>query len=442
MIHSTKARFAARRKSVSSSAANTPTLPTYLQVLLKVITEKPTDAVTSFENLSVACKEEKVSLPPAPESSEEASGPVLDWATTSSALFVKADDPPEGVAAPDLMADATMYAWAGVSFGNTETYRLYLSIKKFCETLDGGYEAVKFWGKIITRNGDYFVCYGRTPDDPEDMDAAKMEGKDGANKYTYFVTKSPSSPWVALPHVTMAQIVTARKIRRLLTGDLEAGVPSFPPFPGVEKNLLRAMIAQITADCAIAPNGTFEADEDGANIVPASNEDGPLEPKTCEELLEAGNWQHYELRINTLGRCTALPEPEDAEDYEPPEGDGPAGLLEAVGDEGEEYGTNWSFRPCPGGQGTTSTSCVKGVSLDWPGAFSVGGGSQFVNIYVGNGLKYAENTYTPPLPSTISSEWKPEEEEEAEVEAGVFPIEGKDVTADPTPPAEEGEDED
>ncbi|GMI32439.1 hypothetical protein TrRE_jg4778 [Triparma retinervis] len=384
----------------------------------------------------------KVTLPPAPEDPSTATGPVLDWATSTAALFVKPDEAPEGVPAPDLMKDATLYKWAGVSFGDTETYMLNLSLKKFCESLDGGYEAVKFWGKIITRDGDYFVCYGKTPEDPEEMDATKMEGKDGANKYTYFVTKSPSSPWVALPNVTMAQIVTAGKIRRLLTGDLEAAVPSFPPFPGVEKNLLRAMIAQITADTAIAPSGTFEADEDGANIIPAANEDGAPEPKTCEELLEAGNWQHYELRINTLGRCTALPEPEDAEDYEPPEGDGPAGLLESCGEEGEGYTTGWSFRPCPGGQGMTSTSCAKGVSLDWPGAYAVGGGSDFVNIYVGNGLKYSEATYTPPLPGAIAGEWSvPEEDADAEVEPGTFPIEAKDVTADPTPPAEEGEED-
>ena len=340
------------------------------------------------------------------------------------------------------MKDATLYKWAGISSGATETYMLNLSLKKFCESLDGGYEAVKFWGKIITRDGDYFVCYGKTPEDPEEIDATAMEGKDGVNKYTYFVTKSPSAPWVALPNVTMAQIVTAGKIRRLLTGVLEAAVPSFPPFPGVEKNLLRAMIAQITADTAIAPSGTFEADEDGANIIPAANDDGPPEPKACEELLEGGNWQHYELRINTLGRCTALPEPEDAEDYEPPEGDGPAGLLESCGEEGEGYTTSWSFRPCPGGQGMTSTSCAKGVSLDWPGAYAVAGGTDFVNIYVGNGLKYSEFSYTPPLPSGIVGEWSvPEEEADAEVEPGTFPIEAKDVTTDPTPPAEEGEED-
>ncbi|GMH95821.1 hypothetical protein TrST_g12223 [Triparma strigata] len=407
------------------------------QVLLKVITEKPGDAVTSFENLSIGVKGEKVTLPPAPDSSAEASGPVLDWSTKTAALFVKPDEAPEGVPGPDLMADAGMYEWAGVSFGKTETYRLYLSIKKFCETLDAGYQAVKFWGKVTSRDGDYYVCYGKTPENPEDMDATKMEGTEGANKYTYFVTKGVSSPWVALPNVTMAQIVTAGKIRRLLTGSLDAAVPSYPPFPGNEANLLRAMIAQITADCAIAPSGTFEADDEGL-IEPVKNDDGDVDPpkKECEELLSKDAWQHYELRLNTLGRCTKLPEPEDADDYEPPEGDE---VPEPLGACGEEEGTDeWSMRPCPGGAGQTAGSYAKAVSLTWPGAYAVAGGKSFVNVYVGNGLKYSNVTYTPPLPAGIGKEWSvPEEEADAEVEPGTFPLEGKDVIADPTPPAEE-----
>ena len=79
--------------------------------------------------------------------------------------------------APDLLSDAILYSWAGISFGSTETYRLYLSIKKHAESLDGGYEALKFWGKVISRNGDYYVCYGKTPEDQEDVNPSEQEGK-------------------------------------------------------------------------------------------------------------------------------------------------------------------------------------------------------------------------------------------------------------------------
>lgn len=55
----------------------------------------------------------------------------LKWAQTSQALFAVPDEPPEGGAvAPDMLDEANMWEWGGVSFGRLETYRLYLSVKK------------------------------------------------------------------------------------------------------------------------------------------------------------------------------------------------------------------------------------------------------------------------------------------------------------------------
>jgi len=34
-------------------------------------------------------------------------------------------------------------------------------------------------------------------------------------------------------------------IKKLLTGDLNGEINSFPPFPGKERNLLRALLARI-----------------------------------------------------------------------------------------------------------------------------------------------------------------------------------------------------
>ena len=317
-------------------------------------------------------------------------------------------------------------------------------LKKFAETLDASYEAVKFWGKVTASSGDYFVCYGKTSEDTEE-DPKKQEGKNGANKYTYFVTKSPADPWTQLPHVTSAQVLVASSIRRLLTGDLDAGVPSYPPFPGTERSYLRAMIARVTADCAIAPAGTFEASEDG-DIAPVRDDDGNVNPpnKECEELLTKEAWTHYELRLNVLGRCTKLPEQEE-EGAEPVEGDDVPEALGGV--EAEEGKDRWSLRPCPGGAGQTATSLVKAVSLDWPGAYAVAGGKRFVNVYVGNGLKFENKAYTPPLPGGIAQEFvmgagpAAEGETPEEPVYGQFPLEAKDVVVDPTPPAVEGEEE-
>ena len=46
----------------------------------------------------------------------------------------------------------------------------------------------------------------------------------GAASYTCITALSAGLPWTRLPHVTPAQIQAARKIRKFLTGDLEAQV--------------------------------------------------------------------------------------------------------------------------------------------------------------------------------------------------------------------------
>lgn len=63
------------------------------------------------------------------------------------------------------------------------------------------------------------------------------------------------------------------QIKRYFTGDLEAPVPGYPPFPGTEINLLRAQIARITAGVCVSPAGFFEVDEEAE---PASIKVGVL----------------------------------------------------------------------------------------------------------------------------------------------------------------------
>lgn len=64
--------------------------------------------------------------------------------------------------------------------------RLYLAIKALAGTVNAGYESLRFWGRITTRNGSYYIVEGKTFEDLGEQ----MEGKDGVNKYTYWVTKS------------------------------------------------------------------------------------------------------------------------------------------------------------------------------------------------------------------------------------------------------------
>merc|ERR1719261_2409759 len=94
--------------------------------------------------------------------------------------------------------------------GPEETYRLMLSIKQLSMVDNLSY---KFWGKVITRSGDYYVCFTEAPDEPDDLDPKVMEGKMGLNKYTYCVCKFAGDAWTKLPLCTPEMIVVARKIR-------------------------------------------------------------------------------------------------------------------------------------------------------------------------------------------------------------------------------------
>ena len=53
---------------------------------------------------------------------------------------------------PDLLADAKVIEWAGLGFGEYETYRLQKSLKKL--STDSGAKNVRFFGKIYGTEKD------------------------------------------------------------------------------------------------------------------------------------------------------------------------------------------------------------------------------------------------------------------------------------------------
>jgi len=387
----------------------------------------------------------KTAPPPADEGAAEVVPPAkeaqLKWVDTQSAMFVEStEDAPEGATFPDLYREAAMWKWAGIGFGDDENYRLYLALKALAVSKETG---VRFWGKIITRGGDYYVAEVKSSEeDFAEIDPNLMEGAMGPNKYTYFVTKGTGEPWTQLPHVTPKQIVVARQIKRFLTGDLTAPVCSYPPFPGgTEANLLRAQIAQITADCVLSLKGLVKAgEEDDKEVVPEEEEDAAVDG----ELNELSTWVHAEIDIMPHGRCQAMPEKDEEEEggeeepVEYPEPKEPCG--EIAEDVVEETGKAlWILRTCPGGAGVGPKSLVYAKSLKWPGAVSVAAGKKVTNVYVGFGLATSATpqTYTPPMPGKILPEWGLPAEEEEEPQ---LLTEEADVTV--APPKEEEEEED
>ncbi|CAM9424844.1 unnamed protein product, partial [Heterosigma akashiwo] len=166
-----------------------------------------------------------------------------------------------------------------------------------------------------------------------------------------------------------------------------APVVAYPPFPGAERELLRAQIARITHGTAVSPAGFFELDEESEEPqikfaeAEAINE---VFPKPLEELKERAGWAHHELELNTLGRCRPMPERLDEngdpiEDEDAPEAVDPLRTLDAEDEEGREEPT-WTFRAGPAGSGESANSHVVARSLVWPGAFAVCARQRFLRV--------------------------------------------------------------
>lgn len=409
------------------------------ETLMKIIIDRPENAFDIFEQISSEVKANP--LDPSPNATlakphpvgEDQMNRVTEWSKNCATLLKVPDEPPEEAAVrfPDLMDEATLLEWAGCSIGRAETHRLYLAVKALAEGLPGEVERLRFFGMVQTLGAPYYVIEGISPEDEEGIDEMKQEGKAGVNKYAYWVTQAPESKiWTKLPNVTSDHIVKATQFRRYLTGNLEAVVPSYPPFGGLEKHLLRAMLAQIVGATSISPEGYFVPNEDDPLVIQVADAEALAAsfPKAAADMKDAETWRHHELEVNKIGRITALP-PVLGEDGEPIEPDEPIEVTEPLATPKPE---SWAMRVFPGGSGTATASCVVARSLAYPGAVAVAAGRRFLNFYVGNGLPYASTPYSPPLPAPVISEWVPTAEDGSDVL-----LEQEDTKVDPTPPAAE-----
>lgn len=408
------------------------------ETLMRIVLDRPANSYDAFELISADIKMNPLNPDPekgkpVPPSEDELKGQ-LSYLTNATALTKLPEAPAEnqGCRYPDLMDEAAVLEWAGVSLGKTEVYRLYLSIKTLADTLPGEADRTRFFGKIYTRGEPYYIVEVASLFEGEEIDPFKQEGKEGANKYTYMVTQTPEAAggWTKLPEVTSAQVVACRQFKRLLTGNLEAAVPTFPVFPGNEANLLRTLVAIIGGATLISPDGFFEIEEDvGVKLAEAEALNERF-PKAGEEMKDPEQWKHHEVELNALGRVKALPEQLD-DNGDPIEPENP---VEPNPDLNSINPESWSIRVGPAGAGLASSSCAVAKSILWPGAVAVCQGRRFLNVYVGNGVMYSPAAYNPPLPQRTQSEWKPAEEE--------APLEEEaDIRADPTPPVPEGEGE-
>jgi len=383
-------------------------------IVVKILQDRPSDALSAFENISLVLKsssaETHIAGPATKDvfTTERAS---LARKTLENLNQIGSAENIEGV--QNLYSDTLLLDWAGICFSQEEIFTLQQTMSIIVlqqqETEDPVLN-VRFWGKLLGCRGvDYsvFECECSSEVEvPENLQPG-MEGREGVNKYTYFVLCNGVVS--KLPHLTEQHIALARQTKKLLTGDLSVEVSGYPPFPGREAHYVRALIALISADTKVAPQGFFGRDEESDEILSKfkATDDLP-EALKSQEVDDLACWTHFELSINGMGRMTAAPQVENADgDLEPDkryEAAENATVRDALGtlqDESEE----WMALKYSVSSGTESVGVLK--SVRWPGAVAVAsaGKLSFVNCYVGYGCKSSDVNYTPPALPSLQSEY-------------------------------------
>lgn len=404
-----------------------------VRIVRLVASEKPSDALAQIETLSRHLKLSSFRGVPAVD---DAQAVVVDavgeqklkqWCADALSMMssVPAAMPVTLGAVQNFAEDAAMFAWAGIGFGKQESYAIGMSLRKLAADTPT-VEKLRLWGKVLGISADYYVAEGKfkstgaaappatLPGTPEDDVEAKGEG---ANTFTYWVSTGPSAPWVRLPAARASHIVAARSVKRMLTGDLSAPVLSTPWFPGMEKHLLRAQIARITASCTLSVNGFYEPDDEATGKNKIKEAEGALEAfPGHDELKTQAGWKHASPFLFSNGK-SGWPDFEALAEDPKNEGkiseeekaaieakiaaEGEHAMLEGIeadleelkGEDAPEGSLAWSVKVY-GDQGlytvgdaakTYRVTAVK--SLIWPGAAAVAQGTKFANIYVGSAVK-------------------------------------------------------
>nr|XP_035139488.2 radial spoke head protein 6 homolog A isoform X2 [Callithrix jacchus] len=391
-----------------------------VNLLTKILNQRPEDPLSVLESLNRTTQWEWFHPKLDMLRDDPEMQPTYEMAEKQKALFTRGGGGAEGeqemeeevgeTPVPNIMETAFYFEQAGVGLSVDESFRIFLALKQLVE--QHPIHTCRFWGKILGINRSYLV--------------AEEESRSGANKYLYFVCNEPGLPWTRLPHVTPAQIVNARKIKKFFTGYLDAPVVSYPPFPGNEANYLRAQIARISAATQISPLGFYQfseeegdEEEEGGAGRDSYEENPDFEGIPVLELIDSmANWVHHTQHILSQGRCTWVnplqktEEEEDLGEEEEKVDEGPEEVEQEVGpplltplseDAEIMHLSPWTMRMscslCP----QYSVAVVR--SNLWPGAYAYASGKKFENIYIGWGHKYSPENFNPALPAPIQQEY-------------------------------------
>ncbi|KAJ3270098.1 Radial spoke head protein 4 A [Terramyces sp. JEL0728] len=439
-------------------------------VIMHAMETKASNVVDNFEQLSLDVKKQLFTLDESLPTSIKIGGERhLEYESIKQKIsFYKkpAEEAADGETGdfPDMMDLASLWEWAGVSFGNEDTFLLFLAIKNLVEVKQ--LKSVRLWGKVFGTHENYTVVEaelkegvaddedaivnaedveekddGAVPAPKDDDDSAPVPktkqmaplGKElraGVNKYIYYVCTSVGGQWTRLPDVVPERLQEARRIRKYFTGSLKHKIVSFPEFKGNEAQYLRCQIARISAATVVSPKGYYMIDPE-AEELEENNGNPPIiinpeyEGLTNEQLTMSANWVHHVPYILPQGRCNwEAPkvlkeevEGEEKEEEEEEEQDDEANAAEpesgpsllGVLTSDDDHGTiaAWSTRVCSQLSPTKfSPVCLR--SNYWPGAQTMAYNDKFANIYIGDGLKdlgNPEQNFVPPALGPIQKEY-------------------------------------
>lgn len=440
----------------SSTKTNLNLYDHLTQVLLKIMDERPHNAVDVIEDISRDVKRALYEDKQSTLRDQHEVNPAELLAEQQRPLFSRPEEPDQEEelvepALPNLSEVGFYLEQIGVGLGREEMQRIFLALKQLVET--HGLPSCRFWGKILGTESNYIIAEAeyregeeeeeqnteealtdrlRNEDNETDLPLSTykpppvvpMEAPGtGTNKCVYYVCKEPGFPWTKLPALSPAQITTARQIRKFFTGRLDAPVMSYPPFPGNEANYLRAQIARISGGTHVSPQGFYQFKEEEGNEEEEVQQDsyevnpdfeGLLALKLAESL---STWVHHTQHILQQGRCTWVSltlkteefneegEAEEREE-EPDESEPEQGprLLTPLSQDAELFNTPpWTLKLS---SSLTPEHAVAYVRSNlWPGAYAYATGKKFENIYIGWGLKYAGDGYSPHVPPPPQNEY-------------------------------------
>lgn len=114
------------------------------------------------------------------------------------------------------------------------------------------------------------------------------------NKFVYWAINSPMGEWTQLPDLKPKDIINARSIKYMFSGNLDAKIYTNPFYFGTEKIYLRSQIARITQSTNLVPKGLYRfQEENDREVEDNAPEEGEIVKPSVRDMCDLNMWVHY-----------------------------------------------------------------------------------------------------------------------------------------------------